>query len=72
MNTLKNPTHSELREGIAQKSEIKIDDRTSKNIIPMNDLDKKRLKECILFRNWNDLMFKAFLDEKKVYLKKFK
>lgn len=57
---------------VGQKSETKIDDRTSKNIVNMNETDWRAIKECILFKNWNEATFKSFMDEKRICLKKFK
>lgn len=49
-----------------------VEDRTSKNILSMVESDWARIKECILFKNWSDDTFKSFMDEKRIFLKRFK
>lgn len=55
-----------------EEETTKADDRTSKHIMPMLDADCRRIKQCILFKNWSEASFKAFVDEKRIHLKEFK
>ena len=42
------------------------------NILKMDEADLTRLKDCYLFKEWNEQTFKNFVDDNRIYLKKFK
>lgn len=67
-----NNVNENTKEEDDDKNEGKIDDRTSKNIVSMSESDWRRIKECILFKNWSETTFKTFVDERRIFLKRFK
>lgn len=53
------------------KEEIRIT-RTDKNLVNLSEFDMKTLKESILFKNWTNESFLEFLEENRIFLKKFR
>jgi hypothetical protein len=46
--------------------------RINNNVIQMNEIDLDLLKSSILFKNWDDVTFRGFIDDRKVCLQRFR
>jgi hypothetical protein len=46
--------------------------RINTNVIQMDDIDFELLKSSILFKHWDDVTFREFIDDRKIFLQRFK
>lgn len=46
--------------------------KTKANVIQMNEIDFELLKSSILFKNWDEVTFKGFIDDQKILLRRFR
>ena len=52
--------------------ESSIDESLDKSLLKLNEIDFSLLKKCFLFKNWNEVTFNNFIEDKRVLLKKYK
>ena len=48
------------------------DESLDKSLLKLNETDFRLLKKCFLFKNWNEITFSNFIEDKRVLLKKYK